>query len=136
MRTGLRTAAILLATSLATGTSVGVASADKPLGGCDNDSWQTSVFPRDWAPGQSYDPNGLNTMHQATLNGLVAEFGSIQAALDALGLNSLDDVIALELQGSLKIDRNTDGVLCWKPFSPSGNKPAFILNAVDNTANH
>src|SRR6476620_7886853 len=120
MRRALRTAAVMVVTCVLTGTSVNVASAEKPSGGCDNSGWQQSVYPRDWVPGESFDPVGLNTMHQATLNGLVEEFGSVQAGIDALGLGDLDGVAALELQGDMKIDKNTDGVLCWKPFSTRG----------------
>jgi hypothetical protein len=117
--------------------SMSAASATKPSRGCDNDSWQTTVFPRDWQPGEDFDLNGLNTLHEATLAGLIEDFGSLDAAIEALGLGDLDGIAAAELSGDLKYDKNMDGILCWKPFRGSSDvQPSYYFNVVDNTANH
>jgi hypothetical protein len=112
------------------------AAADKPSRGCDHDGWQMTSYPLDWVPGESFDPVGENTLHQATLAGLTEEFGSVEAGIEALGLGDLDGLVAAELVGAAKYDKNVDGRMCWKPFPDRGNQPAYVFNAVDNTANH
>ena len=121
--------ALLVATSLA---APAVAA---PSGGCPNATWQTSVFPLDWQPGDPMDPSGENLLLPLGIAGSIEEFGSLDAALAAFGFGTLEDFYAAVVDpGFRKIDHNGDGVLCFKPFSANGNKPAYLANTVDNTS--
>ena len=132
--TRVRVFLVALAASLAGAVAVqGTAVADKPSRGCENSSWTASTYPVGWEAGQDFDPEGTNTLWQATLDGLVAEFGSVDAALEAFGVEDLDGFAQLVVGGYLKYDKNLDGTVCWKTRPDS--QPAYYFNAVDNTAN-
>jgi hypothetical protein len=107
--------------------------ADKPSRGCEHSTWTASTYPVGWQPGEDFDPVGANTIWQATLTGLVSEFGSLDAAAAALGVDGIDGFAQLSLQGYLKYDKNGDGTVCWK-YRPD-SQPAYYFNAVDNVAN-
>lgn len=111
------------------------AHADKPMGSCPSDMWHQSVFPLNWQPGDQMDPNGDNLLLQIGIAGIIEEFGSLEAGLAAFGFTTLDELYAAAVDpGYNKIDKNDDGVLCAKPFPSQSNKPAYLANAVDNTA--
>ena len=57
MHRSLGTGVAIAVTSIVLGTA-GTAQADKPVGGCPSDTWQQSVFPLDWQPGDPMDPAG------------------------------------------------------------------------------
>ena len=113
----------------------GAARADKPSGECPGDKWSQSVFPLDWQPGDPLDPDGQNLLLQIGVAGLIEEFGSLEAGLSAFGFATLEDLYAAVIDPEFnQVDKNDDGVLCVKPFPSQSNVPAYLANAVDNTA--
>jgi hypothetical protein len=118
--------------------STGPATADRPSRGCDKDSYQATVYPLGWLPGDPINPDGLNTLHPVLLDALVTEFGSIQAGLDALiGPGAtLDDLSAREIADYQRVDTNMDGVVCWKTVPDTKGHPSYVFNVTDNTSNH
>jgi len=121
--------------ALIAATSIAAPAAAAPTGGCPNETWQTSVFPLDWQPGDPMDPTGENLIWQIGVAGSIEEFGSLDAALAAFGFTTLEDFYAAVFDPAVdKIDHNDDGVLCFKPFPTQGNKAAYLVNSVDNTS--
>jgi len=111
------------------------AHAEKPLGSCPSDMWQQSVFPLNWQSGDQMDPNGHNPLLQIGISGLIEEFGSLDAGLAAFGFTTFHALYPAAVDPDYnRIDRNNDGVLCVKPFPSQSNNPAYLANAVDNTA--
>jgi hypothetical protein len=81
------------------------------------------------------DPTGDNLLLQIGIAGLIEEFGSIDAGLEAFGFGTLDEFYAAAIDPQFnKVDHNDDGVLCVKRFPEQGNQPAYLANAVDNAA--
>lgn len=117
--------------------TAGTAHADKPVGTCPSDKWQESVFPLDWQPGDAIDPDGQNLLFQIGVAGMIEEFGSLEAGLAAFGFSTLTDLYAAAIDPAYnQVDRNDDGVLCVKPHPDTSGAPAYLANAVDNTAGH
>lgn len=113
----------------------GTAQADKPSGGCPSDKWQPSVFPLGWRPGDPMDPTGQNALLQLGIAGTVSEFGSLEAGLVAFGFGTFEDFYAAAVDPDYnRIDRNDDGVLCFKRFPDQSSNPVYTANTVDNTA--
>jgi hypothetical protein len=114
---------------------VTAATAAPPAGGCPSDAWQTSAFPLGWQPGDPMDPNGENLLLQIALAGLIEEFGSMAAGLEAFGFATLEELYAAAVDpGFDKVDHNDDGILCVKPFPEQGGQAAYLANAVDNAS--
>lgn len=114
---------------------LGPAVAAGPSGGCPSDAWESSVFPLDWQPGDPMDPTGDNLLLQIGLDGLVEEFGSVDAGLEAFGFATVEALYeAVVDPGFTKADHNGDGMLCVKRFPEQGNQAAYLANAVDNTS--
>ena len=113
----------------------GVAHADKASAGCPSAKWSQSVFPLDWQPGDPMDPNGQNLLLQLGLAGTIEEFGSLEEGLAAFGFDTLDEFYAAVVDPAHnRIDKNDDGILCFKPFPEQGNQAAYLANTVDNSA--
>ena len=111
------------------------AAAAAPSGTCPSDAWQTSVFPLDWQPGDPMDPTGENLVLQIGIAGSIEEFGSLEAAVAAFGFATFEEFYAAVVDPLHNaIDRNDDGVLCFKRFPEQGGKAAYEVNAVDNTS--
>lgn len=114
---------------------VGTAQADKPSGGCSSDNWQQSVFPLHWRPGDPMDPTGQNALLQLGIAGTVSEFGSLEAGVAAFGFDTFENFYAAAVDPDYnRIDRNDDGVLCFKRFPAQSSNPVYTANTVDNTA--
>ena len=111
------------------------AAAAPPSGGCPSHAWQTSTFPLDWEPGDPMDPTGDNLLLQIAVAGMVEEFGSVAAGLEAFGFATFEDLYAAAIDpGFEKFDHNGDGVLCVKRFPAQGGQAAYLANAVDNVS--
>jgi hypothetical protein len=129
--------AIAIAIAIVGFGTAGTAHADKPVGVCPSDKWQESVFPLDWQPDDPIDPNGENLLFQIGVAGIIEEFGSLEAGLAAFGFSTLTEFYAAAIDPAYnKVDRNDDGVLCAKPHPDTSGAPAYLANAVDNTASH
>lgn len=136
MRRVLAIAITVTVASVVLGTA-GTASADKPVGACPSDKWQESIFPLNWQPGDAVDPDGQNLLFQIGVAGMIEEFGTLEAGLAAFGFLTLTEFYAAALDPAYNnVDRNDDGVLCVKLFPNTSGAPAYLANAVDNTANH
>jgi hypothetical protein len=113
----------------------GAAHADKSSAGCPSDKWSQSVFPLDWQPGDPMDPSGQNLLLQLGIAGMIEEFGSLQEGLAAFGFGTFEEFYAAAIDPAHnKVDKNDDGILCFKPFPVQGNQPAYLANVVDNSA--
>ena len=111
------------------------ATAAPPSGGCPGVDWQTSTFPLDWQPGDPMDPTGDNLLLQIGIAGMIEEFGSVAAGLEAFGFATFDDFYAAAVNpGFQKFDHNGDGVVCVKRFPEQGGQAAYLANAVDNAS--
>jgi hypothetical protein len=106
-----------------------------PVGSCPPGKWMESTFPLDWQPGDPTDPNGENLILQSGVAGLVAVFGSLEAAMAAFGFESFDAFYAeIADPGFNKADHNGDGVLCFELYPATSNNPPYTQNTIDNTA--
>jgi hypothetical protein len=125
--------AILGATSLPVGTAQ---AAEATAAGCPSEKWIVSAFPLNWEPGDPTDPSGDNLLLQIGIAGLIEEFGSVEAGLEAFGFETFEEFYAAAVDPAFnKIDQNNDGLLCVKPFPEQGQgQPAYNANAIDNHA--
>lgn len=111
------------------------AHADNASVGCPSDKWSQSVFPLDWQPGDPMDPSGQNLLLQLGIAGTIEEFGSLEAGLAAFGFDTLEEFYAAAIDPAHnKVDKNDDGILCFKPFPEQGGQAAYLANVVDNSA--
>lgn len=103
------------------------AQAVKPVGDCPGEQWLSTTIPTDV-------DDTASDLWQLTLAGLEAEFGSLDAALPAFGLSSLEELVELVIAGASAYDKNGDGTLCLMALPHTRGNPAYKFNAVDNTA--
>jgi hypothetical protein len=93
------------------------------------------VFPLNYQLGDPIDPDGLNLLIQLGIAGTIEEFGSLEAGLDAFGFDTFDEFYAAVVDPAYnRLDRNDDGILCFKPYPSQSNLPAYLALAIDNTA--
>ena len=133
---GMRRVALgALAAAIMVVAPLSAAQAVPPSGGCPSGKWQVSIFPLNWELGDPMDPTGDNLLLQLGMAGTIEEFGSLEAGLEAFGFDSFEELYAAAVDpGYNKIDKNDDGVLCFKTHPEQGGQPAYIANAIDNAA--
>ena len=106
-----------------------------PVGSCPPGKWMESTFPLNWQPGDPIDPSGENKIVQSGVAGLIAVFGSLDAAMQAFGFETFDAFYAeIADPGFNKLDHNGDGVICFELYPATSNHPSYTQNAIDNTA--
>jgi len=94
-----------------------------------------SVFPLNWQVGDDMDPNGENLLLSMGNAAAIEEFGSLDAAAQAFGFATFEEFYAAAVDPDYnRLDRNDDGVLCFKAYPEHSSKPAYEFLAIDNRA--
>ena len=69
------------------------------------------------------------------VQGVAAEGMTVEEAAAAFGFASAEDLYGVALEGWRSLDKNGDGLICFKSFPEHQNgKPAFFSNFVDSNA--
>jgi len=123
--------AVLLVLAVA---SAPAASAD-PIRTCPNAASGFVRYPIVGAPGDELPAPGVEPLWDLTAAGLISEFGSVQAGMEAFGFTSGAAFYAFLLDGWNGLDRNGDDHVCGKRFPSVPGIPDYLFNGVDNSAN-
>lgn len=85
-------------------------------------------------PGPAPAPGTEPLWDDTVVAPFVAMFGSLEAGLEALGFASADELYAFVLAGWYSWDRNGDHMICMQDTPDTPGIPAYIFNAIDNSA--
>ena len=112
------------------------AHAVTPSRGCPNGHYTETRYPLGWSTGDPIDPVGENRMIQAGIAGFEEVFGTLQAAMTALGFADFDAFYEAVADPNFRAaDRNGDGTLCFKPAPAQSSTPPYYFNVLDNGSN-
>ncbi|MGI8658769.1 MAG: hypothetical protein ACR2K4_08420 [Candidatus Limnocylindria bacterium] len=88
----------------------------------------------EWEPGDPI-PSGDLLWEQTVVQGAIAEGTTVEQLAEDLGLASVEELYAFALEGWRGLDKNDDGLICFKPFPEHQNgHPAYFSNFVDSNA--
>ena len=107
-------------------------------GGCPASASGFRVGPVDWEwePGDPVPQPGTDLLWDVTVvAGAAAEGLTIGQLASLFGAGSVEGLYALVLDGWRGLDRNGDGVVCFKPFPAHSNGlPAYFSNFVEGNS--
>lgn len=88
----------------------------------------------EWEPGDAV-PTDDELWNVTVLEGAAAEGLTIEELTELAGFASVEEFYAFALGGWRELDKNMDGVICYKPIAEQGQGfPAYFSNFVDSNA--
>jgi hypothetical protein len=133
----MRRFALALAISLSLSlVAAGVASASgKPDKLCPQSDFQPIALDTSWQPGDGVPDPGVDAWWDLTVAGFAAAGLTPADAAALYGFDSVEALYASVNGGILGVDKNGDGLVCWKGHPDQQNgQPPYFFNAIDNNA--
>jgi hypothetical protein len=127
------TGSVLLALVLMVAATPVLAKPDK---GCSGEAsgWILAAVDREWRFGDGVPATGQDHLWDVTAAGTLAEFPTLLAFAQLLGLDSVEALYGFALEGWRGVDKNVSGAVCIKDgWNPPG-QPEYIINLVDDNS--